>query len=329
MITDSRGAYSAFLNAQGKVLYDVFIYPTNYNHRWRTQIEFKNFQPIGQPPIKKGPAVDDPGFFIECDIKSAEALHDHIRRYKLSSKFHSRIIPKGEWDIWTLWDDHRLLLPDENEIGCTDTRAPNIGKRIAAYGGKKIGLEVPETVYNVRRILHGVAEGQDEILRGGNIAQESNVDYMGGVDFRKGCYVGQELTIRTHHTGVVRKRVLPVQIYRPEDPVPGKLTYDPELDFAALMPTEGGKNPNIHNLEGKGRAAGKFLRGVGNVGLALCRLEAMTPLEVEGKREDKSVPEFKLDVEGDEIRVKAFVPGWHLLGNATASRRAHVTASEA
>lgn len=34
------------------------------------------------------------------------------------------------------------------------------------------------------------------------------------VDFRKGCYVGQELTIRTYHTGVVRKRIVPIQIYK-------------------------------------------------------------------------------------------------------------------
>lgn len=37
------------------------------------------------------------------------------------------------------------------------------------------------------------------------------------VDFRKGCYVGQELTVRTYHTGVVRKRILPVVIHKPSD----------------------------------------------------------------------------------------------------------------
>lgn len=227
--------------------------------------------------------------------------------------------------MWTIWDDHRLLLPGPNEIGCTDTRAPNLGKRVAVFGGGKLGVEVDFTVYNVRRILLGVPEGQDEILNDGNIAQESNMDYMGGVDFRKGCYVGQELTIRTHHTGVVRKRVLPVQLYRPGDPAPERLTYDPNLNLAPLLH---GKDPNISNLSGKKRPAGKFLRGVGNIGLALCRLEVMTNLEVGGKREDKTVPEFKLDAEGDELRVKAFVPGWHMLGNATASRRAPITASE-
>ena len=35
------------------------------------------------------------------------------------------------------------------------------------------------------------------------------------VEFRKGCYVGQELTVRTYHTGVIRKRILPVVIHRP------------------------------------------------------------------------------------------------------------------
>ena len=227
--------------------------------------------------------------------------------------------------MWTIWDDHRLLLPDPNEIGCTDTRAPNLGKRVAVFGGGKLGVEVDFTVYNVRRILLGIPEGQDEILNGGNIAQESNMDYMGGVDFRKGCYVGQELTIRTHHTGVVRKRVLPIQLYRPGDPVPERLTYDPTFNFAPLLH---GKDPNISNLIGKRRPAGKFLRGVGNIGLALCRLEAMTNLEVGGKREDKAVPEFKLGAEGGELRIKAFVPEWHPLGNATTSRRAPVTASD-
>ncbi|CAZ84764.1 unnamed protein product [Tuber melanosporum] len=325
MQSDSLGTYSAFLNAQGKVLYDIFIYPTNRNHRWRAQIEQKNFQPPGCPPTKKGPEVDEPGFFIECDIRSADALLNHIRRYKLSSKFHSRLIPKGEWDMWAIWDDHRLLPTSLGEIGCTDTRAPNLGKRVAVFGGKNIGVEVDVEVYNVRRMLHGVPEGQNEILNGGNIAQESNMDYMGGVDFRKGCYVGQELTIRTHHTGVVRKRVLPVQLFRPEDPVPEKLTYDPNLDLAPLLP---GETLNISKLEESGRSAGKFLRGVGNIGLALCRLEIMTDLENGRKREGKTVPEFKLDVEGSELRVKAFVPEWHFMGNATTSRRVPDTASE-
>lgn len=42
---------------------------------------------------------------------------------------------------------------------------------------------------------------------------ESNFDISDAVDFRKGCYVGQELTVRTYHTGAIRKRVFPVLIH--------------------------------------------------------------------------------------------------------------------
>jgi transferase CAF17, mitochondrial len=170
--------------------------------------------------------------------------------------------------------------------------------------------EVDEEVYTLRRLLRGVPEGQDEILEGSALPQENNVDYMGGIDFRKGCYVGQELTIRTHHTGVVRKRVLPVQLYS-GDIQPEGLEYDPESRL--LLPPLGS---NISRVPKKGRSAGKFLSGLGNIGLALCRLEIMTDTILTGegsayKREDQ----FKVDVEGEDgiqdVRIKAFVPSWH------------------
>lgn len=43
---------------------------------------------------------------------------------------------------------------------------------------------------------------------------ESNLDLMSGVDYKKGCYVGQELTARTHHRGVVRKRGVVARLFR-------------------------------------------------------------------------------------------------------------------
>ena len=69
------------------------------------------------------------------------------------------------------------------------------------------------TDYHLRRTLLGIPEGADDIQLGVSLPLESNLDYMSGVDFRKGCYLGQELTIRTYHKGVTRKRIVPVQFY--------------------------------------------------------------------------------------------------------------------
>ncbi|KAI9872184.1 MAG: Iron-sulfur clusters incorporation protein [Pleopsidium flavum] len=141
---------------------------------------------------------------------------------------------------------------------------------------------------------------------------------MGGIDFRKGCYVGQELTIRTHHTGVVRKRILPVKIYpaaaNEESQPPDKLEYDPDAEV--VLPPPG---TNISRVGARGRNAGKWVSGVGNVGLSLCRLEIMTDVVVTGEGSQWNAgQEFKIawdagegKVEGGEVRVKAFVPSWH------------------
>jgi folate-binding protein YgfZ len=151
-------------------------------------------------------------------------------------------------------------------------------------------------------------------LREASLPQESNLDYMGGIDYRKGCYVGQELTIRTHHTGVVRKRILPVTVYGDEDEMPTTQRYmDGGVD-AAVIP----QDTQIGRVAKRGRSAGKWLCGVGNVGLGLCRLEIMTDVLVQGEQSGyKEGDQFKLEweVEGqgsNMVKVKAFVPPWHL-----------------
>ncbi|KAG4429014.1 hypothetical protein IFR05_015510 [Cadophora sp. M221] len=174
--------------------------------------------------------------------------------------------------------------------------------------------ESSEDVYRVRRYLKGVPEGQDELVREQALPQESNVDFMGGIDYKKGCYVGQELTIRTHHRGVVRKRILPVMLYGMEDAEPMGLEYDVGRGLGVEgIPRETG----IGRFERKGRSAGKFIAGVGNVGLGLCRLETMTDVLVQGEaggyREgNEFTVQWGEEGEGKMLKIKAFVPSWHL-----------------
>ncbi|KAA8568183.1 hypothetical protein EYC84_008576 [Monilinia fructicola] len=160
----------------------------------------------------------------------------------------------------------------------------------------------------------GVPEGQDEILRESALPQESNVDVMGGIDYGKGCYVGQELTIRTHHMGVVRKRIVPMMLIPDGEDMPGLggLRFHGGSLASGLV---GGES--IKKVGGK-RPAGKWLSGVGNLGLGLARLDEMGRWMTEagegndGASSEEFVVEGKGEKEGEvkKIRVRAFPPAW-------------------
>ncbi|KAI9785338.1 MAG: ccr4 associated factor [Geoglossum umbratile] len=311
---ETRGFYAAFLNAQGRVLADVFIYPSAQNPHYRSTV-----------PLTPGsPQPNEPSYLIEVSSDTADSLLAHIRRHKLRAKFSARILDPENWSIYSIWNDKqkwtpfRALEPGDgayHEIGCVDVRAPGMGRRVVVGRGERGVIvdesieESPLDVYTLRRILHGVPEGPFEILPTTALPHESNIDYMSGVDFRKGCYVGQELTIRTHHTGIVRKRILPIQLYLPPSPPPQTLTYNPGSNISIQAPQG---VVDISRVDGQGRSKGKLLRAVGNVGLALCRLESMTDTVLTGEGSAWSAQdEFRVLVGGGEVRIKAFVPKWH------------------
>lgn len=296
------GLYSAFLNASGRVLHDVFIYSTG---------------------------EDKGGFLIEVDKDEVGRLATHLRRYKLRANMKIRVLDEGELGVWSIWKDIIQDMPGatlgaerwkaENlKIGCIDTRAPGMGWRSILSGDnkpKEAGDETSVMSYTVRRMLNGISEGQKEIIREVALPLECNMDYTSGVDFRKGCYVGQELTIRTHHTGVVRKRILPVQLYNGEPHIPkDPKNYDP--NFSSPLPPRGTEIYKTRN-DPKPRSAGKWLAGVGNIGLALCRLETMIGGRPYGRQPAEE--EFKIGwtelAEGEErktmaLNILAHVPSW-------------------
>ena len=267
-----EGWYSAFLNAQGRVLWDAFIYPYTNGGEGKS-------------------------YLIEIDSNQIESFVQHLKRHKLRSRVVIRPV-QDEWRVWFAWQDPDANHPSEPSDPHYVNSLPS-----QAFTRFEALVETPESSYTIRRYLHGISEGQKEILRETALPLESNIDHMNGIDFRKGCYVGQELTIRTQHTGVVRKRILPVQMYTSNPPT--RLTYDatdPAAPLHADIKAEGGKRPT-----------GKLLSWVGNIGLALCRLENMTDLRVsaEGGTWKEGV-EFNVATpdDGQRVKVKAFVPTW-------------------
>ena len=298
------GFYAALLTAQGKVLNDAFIYPT-VGSKWHEDVN----------------KDQEPGYLVEVDYEQAELLLKHLKRHKLRSKFTLRLLDDGELDIWSVWkEDERWTAytkagNEDGMIGMTDCRAPGMGQRLLLRSSGSTSeldrieevQEVPLSAYTIRRYLKGVAEGQVEIPRDDSLPMNCNIDLMGGIDFKKGCYVGQELTIRTHHTGVVRRRILPVALYEHSKNPPEKLEYDP-----VPLDSTPGIDVDIRRNDARKRATGKFIAGVGNVGLAMCRLEQMTDLTVSGEGSSYS-PDDRYTVQGangEEMGIKAFVPDW-------------------
>ncbi|KAG5999700.1 hypothetical protein E4U21_006426 [Claviceps maximensis] len=309
--------YSGFLTATGRVLHDIFIYP--FQGRGRGCLAL--------PPTHQ---EEDGGYLIEADASEMARFTKLVKRYKLRAKVTVRIIPQDEASVWQAWDDDHVLprgnrplgiAPNESRLVLRDPRAPGMGHRIIQMGHKTpdVDLETStQDAYTIRRYLYGVPEGQDEMLREQALPLESNMDVMNGIDFHKGCYIGQELTIRTKHRGVVRKRILPCAIYDKDKAPPQSLLYEPdraspETSTADMIPAE----TSIGRSGRKGRSAGKWLKGMGNIGLGLCRLEIMTDVVLPGEQaaatydpEDEFVMEWGDEENKSSVKVKAFVPEW-------------------
>ena len=283
---------------------DAFIYPT-LGSEWHKNIN----------------QDEEQGYLVEVDSEQAAGLVKQFKKHKLRSKFKLRLLEEGELDTWSIWkEDERWTAHTKAEDGggvitLTDSRAPGMGSRLLlppsnatnSLGRYQDVSEAPLSAYTIRRYLRGLPEGQAEIPADDSLPMNCNIDLMGGIDFKKGCYVGQELTIRTHHTGVVRRRTLPVALYPHGQEPPEMLQYDPSTSISALE-----NGVDVRRDDRRKRTTGKLVASVGNIGLAMCRLEQMSDLKVSGEASSFS-PEDRFIVQiadGEPTGVKAFVPDW-------------------
>jgi len=259
LLDGSYSMYAMFLNMKGRILYDTIIYKT----------------------------PDKNTFLVECDKQAIAQLEKHLNMYKLRKPIEIDSV-SDQYKVFALYTPDILMNTDGNvnsmgpmsinqavvineTVLYRDPRLKELGVRVLAPSNALVvdelrtitNLEVPdpEKSYQKFRYSLGVAEGVDELPPGQCFPLESNLDYLHGVSFNKGCYIGQELTARTYHTGVIRKRLMPLFFNT-------KLTKFPE-------------QPNIMVNDKKLGV----VRGVcGNVGLALLRVEQVidTTLNIDG-----------------------------------------------
>lgn len=276
--------YGAFLHAQGRVIHDVFLYIP--------------------------PAATVPTYLVEHDASPSESqpLLNLLRRYVLRSKVRIRDVTQ-EWDIWAAWGCDTDTTGQQRSWSWArsgavepvwqnasewpwgikpgvihDRRAPGMGRRMIVPKGEK----PPEAAthgtagrgdYLLHRILHGVPEGSAEIPPLHALPIESNLDVMGALDFRKGCYVGQELTVRTYHTGVIRKRILPVALVSMSDHISDQHgALPPNLSIKPSVIAVPGLSTQIPRLRGASTLLSSVSLGLGKAaGLALLRLDHLRP----------------------------------------------------
>ena len=179
--------YAALLTPQGKIIVDCIAV--------------------------EAPANDGGGFLLDCPRARATALVDKLDFYKLRAKLLIEDISET-LGVMAAWGGSGTT---SYGLCFADPRLPTLGMRIllppdvCADAARELGAELVEpSEYEAHRIALGVPRGDADFAYGDAFPHEADLDQLAGVDFDKGCYVGQEVVSRIEHRNRARTRVIPV-----------------------------------------------------------------------------------------------------------------------
>src|SRR3984885_8746985 len=186
------GRFGALLTPQGKITVDFLI--------------------------TEAPAGHGGGFLIDCPKVLAQTLADKLGFYRLRAKVGIENL-SNSLGVLAAWDGEAALKPD---LTFTDPRNAKLGLRILVpaelvpKAADLIGAElVDASAYEAHRIAKGVPRGGLDFMYGDAFPHETNMDRLAGVDFDKGCYIGQEVVSRMQHRGTARTRTVRVLLDGP------------------------------------------------------------------------------------------------------------------
>jgi folate-binding protein YgfZ len=232
--------YGALLTPQGKILFDMIVVRT--------------------------PDGDDPSYLIDCAAAQAADLARRLGFYRLRAKVAIADV-SADRAVAAFWGDER---PSIDGLLYADPRDPRLGWRaiVPRPAAAAVGLEHLNE-YEGLRIAVGAPKGGLDFAYADAFPHDANLDRLHGVDFDKGCYVGQEVVSRMKHRGTARKRVARVKLAGPA-PAPGTPVMDGELAVGALGSSSGREALAMLRIDRaeEAMAAGRTL-SAGGVGLAL------------------------------------------------------------
>jgi tRNA-modifying protein YgfZ len=225
LLRPGLGGFGALLTPQGKIVVDFLI--------------------------TEAPSGHGGGFLIDCPRALAQALADKLGFYKLRAKVGIENL-SDSLGVLAAWDGDFAVKPD---LAFADPRNAALGWRLlvpeelAQKAADLIGADlVDSSAYDAHRIAAGVPRGGLDFTYGDAFPHETNMDRLHGVDFDKGCYVGQEVVSRMQHRGTARTRTVRVVL---ED-------FSPEPGTAVLAGD---------------KAIGTMGSAAGHNGLALIRID--------------------------------------------------------
>ncbi len=213
-LAPGRLVYAALLTPQGKFLYDVFV------------------------GVEAGGRL-----LLDVAAESAGAFAKRLSIYCL--RRDARVIGESGLAIGLVWG------AGTPEAGAPDPRDPALGWRVyAAEGTGHVAGAAPgsRAEYDALRVARGVPESGVELVSEETYILEAGFERLNGVDFRKGCYVGQEVTARMKHKADLRRRLVRVAV-------------------------EGAAPPGTPVLGGDGKLAGTLYTQAAGEGLAHLRLD--------------------------------------------------------
>ena len=197
-VNDTCSCFSSLLTPQGKYLYDFII------------VKHKN------------------GYFIECELNQIEELINRLNIYKLNSQIEILNL-SNEFQVAVISIDKFLSLENSKNIeGYTlkyrgdpffiDPRNKYLGARVIInleklyMSIKKLELKIKDAkIYYEKSHRLGIAQVNTKNLQDKIFGLECNFEKLNGIDFKKGCYVGQENTARMKLKNKLRKKLVPLK----------------------------------------------------------------------------------------------------------------------
>ena len=240
-IPKGEGRYAGLLTPQGKLLFDFFVVP-----------------------LPEGPGT---GYLIDC---AGGQTADLVKRLNLHKMRANIAIEDKSKDFAVAAIFGGEVATGTEGVFYRDTRGPSMGLRVIVSREAVPRLDRAEASrYEAHRVTQGVPKGGVDFRYGDAFVHDVNLDLMNGVDFKKGCYVGQEVVARVHYRNSARKRIVKIHFDGPA-PAPGTQIMAGETNIGHVGSTagvEGLAMVRLDRLE-EARVAGVALKA-GDVAVAV------------------------------------------------------------